>query len=59
MKNKIIETIDDLKTPIDSYSFEDLGLSCGKKYVKERLKFFIVNLWILQCMMIDLTISSL
>ena len=40
LQNKIIETIDDLKTPIDSYSFEDLGLSCGKKYVKREVEVF-------------------
>jgi len=40
LKDKIIETIDDFKTPIDSYSFEDEGLSCGKKYVKREVEVF-------------------
>ena len=40
LKEKIIETIDDYKKPIDSYSFEDLELSCGKKYVKREVELF-------------------
>ena len=40
LKEKIIETIDEYKKPIDSYSFEDLGLSCGKKYVKREVEVF-------------------
>ena len=40
LKNKIIGTIEDYKKPIDIYSFEDLGLSCGKKYVKREVELF-------------------
>jgi len=40
LKQKIIKTIDDYKKPMDSYSFEDLGLSCGKKYVKREVEIF-------------------
>jgi len=40
LQDKIIETINDFKEPIDSYSYEDLELSCGKKYVKRELEVF-------------------
>ena len=40
LKQKIIETINDYEKPIDSYSFEDNGLSCGKKYVKREVEIF-------------------
>ena len=40
LKQKIIETIDTYKKPIDSYSFEDDELSCGKKYVKREVEVF-------------------
>lgn len=40
LKQKIIETIDTYEKPIDSYSFEDDELSCGKKYVKREVEIF-------------------
>ena len=40
LKQKIIETIEIYKKPIDSYSFEDMQLSCGKKYVKREVEIF-------------------
>ncbi len=40
LKQKIIKTIETYKEPIDSYSFEDSGLSCGKKYVKREIEIF-------------------
>jgi len=40
LKQKIVKTIETYKEPIDSYSFEDLGLSCGKKYVKREIEIF-------------------
>lgn len=40
LKEKIIETIKIYEKPIDSYSFEDLNLSCGKKYVKREVEVF-------------------
>ena len=40
LKQKIIETIKIYEKPIDSYSFEDDGLSCGKKYVKREVEIF-------------------
>jgi len=40
LKQKIIKTIEDYKEPIESYSFEDTQLSCGKKYVKREVSIF-------------------
>ena len=40
LKQKIIETIEIYKKPIDSYSLEDMQLSCGKKYVKREVEIF-------------------
>ena len=40
LKQKVIETIESYKKPIESYSFEDSGLSCGKKYVKREVEIF-------------------
>ena len=40
LKQKVIETIEIYKKPIDSYSFEDMQLSCGKKYVKREVEIF-------------------
>ena len=40
LKKKLIETIESYKKPIDSYSFEDDVLSCGKKYVKREVEIF-------------------
>ena len=40
LKKKVIKTIDTYKNPIDSYFFEDLELSCGKKYVKRDVEVF-------------------
>ena len=40
LKEKIIETINKYETPIDSYIFDDLELSCGKKYVKREVEVF-------------------
>ena len=40
LQDKIIKTIDEIKEPIDRYIYEDLELSCGKKYVKRELELF-------------------
>jgi predicted transposase YbfD/YdcC len=40
LKQKIIETIETYEKPIDSYFFEDDGLSCGKKYVTREIELF-------------------
>jgi predicted transposase YbfD/YdcC len=40
LKQKIIETIETYEKPIDSYFFEDDGLSCGKKYVTREVELF-------------------
>jgi len=40
LQDKIIETIDEIKEPIDRYIYEDLELSHDKKYVKRELELF-------------------
>ena len=40
LKNKIIQTINELEQPIDSYSYEDPELSCNKKYIKREIEVF-------------------
>ena len=40
LKNQIIETIKEYENPIDSYQFDDLELSCGKKYVTREVEVF-------------------
>lgn len=40
LKQKIIKKIEEYKAPIDSFSFSDCQLSCGKKYVTREVSIF-------------------